>query len=886
MISELVVHLIPTTLFTISAENAVKVTGKIVVSVSPSSSAAPFGVTLTSVGSGILYISQSNALQNAPTFELNPTRNNIWLSTPEGLLGDVTQGPYADIRVNQTIFDQYGRVVPPSNLLVYRQDLRSRIQVLQQIPNDVDQWYINDPYNYIHLGGGHFFVQGYEHYLIFNPYTAGNVLIYDSFLGLNTSKFDLDFNKQATQTLRPTLGGYYLLDGKFNRNIEGSAIDLETCYDTYGSIENSNNVKLAQSLLGYTGDKGYMAQINIGSKAQFLYYRGMIHAKGSMNSVQAYINSRRFIDAQLDEVWAFKLAEFGDNRARYYPEVILFPDDGLVNDIRLYFLGLADNPTDPILLEATKQKGFDLVSFSDDTRWNNFPEQQTIINQPLFLDADLNSTTVVFVSITPPPQTYISLVSYWYNTNDGTLHSWNGVDWSTLVENKVLVVNPPVVTPTPIPALQPHVFWRHDEPCDGVRVVQRIVNIKEIAVPLVSGFANSTQLPISNGFTVTGDLTNVIYSGTSLTITGSVNDGTYNVEESYFNLKQNLTYIIVTTIVPYDSAGGVLTYAYADLNFYDTYHFDPGPTGLIQYVRVNSEVVRMDQTAWNGLMYISTVRPAYDKINPAKLVDKTTDETINQITLWHPAYGWHYYRANYNIDFMEAKDPAQYSQSLDPSDISSNFWNFNEIGKVWFDTSQLGYVPYYDDIINPDINSRLYSWGNLAPYASIGVYQWIRSTVSPAQWDILAAQQTGDITIDPSIRITGTARTTLFRRDRTVSAATITATSPTLITSQGVGIQENQPIFLTSTSGVLSGVNLNYQYYALGAELWHGQQPVCRLESIHCFGLTASKIKIYTEQVLQAFSKKYQVNLYQYKEMFEISPLQCPVRPCPLHPES
>lgn len=74
--------------------------------------------------------------------------------------------------------------------------------------------------------------------------------------------------------------------------------------------------------------------------------------------------------------------------------------------------------------------------------------------------------------------------------------------------------------------------------------------------------------------------------------------------------------------------------------------------------------------------------------------------------------------------------------------------------------------------------------------------------------------------------------------------------------------------------------------HALGAELWHGQQPVCRLEPIHCFGLTASKIKAYTEQVLQAFSKKYNVNLYQYKEMFEISHSQCPVSPCPLHPES
>ncbi|OUL33995.1 hypothetical protein [Nostoc sp. 106C] len=74
--------------------------------------------------------------------------------------------------------------------------------------------------------------------------------------------------------------------------------------------------------------------------------------------------------------------------------------------------------------------------------------------------------------------------------------------------------------------------------------------------------------------------------------------------------------------------------------------------------------------------------------------------------------------------------------------------------------------------------------------------------------------------------------------------------------------------------------------HALGAELWLGQQPICRLEPIHCFGLTAGKIRTYTDRVLQAFAKEYGVSLYQYKDMFEISPDNCPVRPCPLHPES
>jgi hypothetical protein len=73
----------------------------------------------------------------------------------------------------------------------------------------------------------------------------------------------------------------------------------------------------------------------------------------------------------------------------------------------------------------------------------------------------------------------------------------------------------------------------------------------------------------------------------------------------------------------------------------------------------------------------------------------------------------------------------------------------------------------------------------------------------------------------------------------------------------------------------------------MSAELWLGQKPVCRLEPIHCFGLTAGKIRAYTDQVLQAFAKQYSVSLYQYyKDRFEISSSYCPVRPCPLHPES
>jgi len=127
------------------------------------------------------------------------------------------EGPYADIRVQQTIFDQYGRPIKGDKLVVYREDGRSRISVIPEIPNDMDKAYVNDPYNYIHLGGAHLFVEGFEHFLIFNEYTASDDLLFDPFIGLHAGKFDLDYYEKAEYTLRPTLGGFYLIDNAFKR---------------------------------------------------------------------------------------------------------------------------------------------------------------------------------------------------------------------------------------------------------------------------------------------------------------------------------------------------------------------------------------------------------------------------------------------------------------------------------------------------------------------------------------------------------------------------------------------------------------------------------------------------------------------------------------------
>lgn len=73
--------------------------------------------------------------------------------------------------------------------------------------------------------------------------------------------------------------------------------------------------------------------------------------------------------------------------------------------------------------------------------------------------------------------------------------------------------------------------------------------------------------------------------------------------------------------------------------------------------------------------------------------------------------------------------------------------------------------------------------------------------------------------------------------------------------------------------------------HSIRAELWKGQKPIAEA-SAHTFGLTASKIRQFTEEALKQFSAKAKKPLSQFRDSYDIDPKHCPVRPsCPLHPE-
>lgn len=202
----------------------------------------------------------------------------------------------------------------------------------------------------------------------------------------------------------------------------------------------------------------------------------------------------------------------------------------------------------------------------------------------------------------------------------------------------------------------------------------------------------------------------------------------------------------------------------------------------VHYERINSQIIKFDQTnsqvvdlIENGYINrVYTYNPAKEQLNPAKVIDTDSETVIATVPLWDPARGHFYHNAIHVVDIQRGSpltaddsDPALYTQTVDGNKLSTDApWSIKEVGTVWFDASKLGYVPYYDDKIFSTLEERGTKWGELAPWADINLYQWTESDVPPEQYSSIAAEQQGDITIDERVRVTGTPKSTPYKRTR------------------------------------------------------------------------------------------------------------------------
>ncbi len=207
---------------------------------------------------------------------------------------------------------------------------------------------------------------------------------------------------------------------------------------------------------------------------------------------------------------------------------------------------------------------------------------------------------------------------------------------------------------------------------------------------------------------------------------------------------------------------------------------------------VNSRIVKVDEPGEFTVKGFTWLTPS--KFSPIKLFDYTENTLIEEIGLWHPALKIHTYRPLEIIDILSSENPAFYTNSLtitiNPNLKKLKPWGKNEVGKIWWNTSNLDYIPYYDSRIFPNMQVRENIWGALADWSNIELYEWTESNVHPSEYDALSSIQEGNLEIALEKRAAGkVAIKKLYERARIIQIR------PVAWSAVGNAIGDGHPAF-------------------------------------------------------------------------------------------
>lgn len=113
-------------------------------------------------------------------------------------------------------------------------------------------------------------------------------------------------------------------------------------------------------------------------------------------------------------------------------------------------------------------------------------------------------------------------------------------------------------------------------------------------------------------------------------------------------------------------------------------------------------------------------RLAVDTIKSCYLVDNSNDGTIVDVQVFDPIQNIIPNNILKEINYISSSDPVN-----DYTDIGK--WSDNKLGFLWWDTSKVRYVDYYQG----DYEYRRNNWGKQLPGSEIAIMEWTKSVTPP-----------------------------------------------------------------------------------------------------------------------------------------------------------
>ena len=115
-------------------------------------------------------------------------------------------------------------------------------------------------------------------------------------------------------------------------------------------------------------------------------------------------------------------------------------------------------------------------------------------------------------------------------------------------------------------------------------------------------------------------------------------------------------------------------------------------------------------------------------INGVFAYDRVTSAKTTFFDFFDPLQGKILGAAQQNIDYIGAVNPAAYN--VGSVNNYGQIWAADKLGRIWWDTNSVRFIdPNQDDIVY-----AARRWGQVFPGSSVDVYEWISSTVPPANY--------------------------------------------------------------------------------------------------------------------------------------------------------
>ena len=211
-------------------------------------------------------------------------------------------------------------------------------------------------------------------------------------------------------------------------------------------------------------------------------------------------------------------------------------------------------------------------------------------------------------------------------------------------------------------------------------------------------------------------------------------DVAYNRNTKYndisnFKLIDNHLYIGFPKLNPADTEDSALIYTYEQS--------EDSSLGLFADLRSLK-----NSNSWSEITS-QQGKPNIEKIQRCFLYATDTNDLLVNLEVIDPRQGKIPGPAEQEITWKTFYDPAIYSFNINNTDgvvlDNVNNWAEDQVGKLWWKLETASWFNPYQG----DDQYRISNWNKLLPDATVDVYEWVESTVTPSRWAELADTPTG-----------------------------------------------------------------------------------------------------------------------------------------------